>query len=104
MGRRIHAAWRVRLDVSLRKPVMRSIRLSLIVYFLLLFVVAMGAVSIFVYQTTAQTLLSKQASTDALIQAQYRDQCRELKAGLDSRLAYRARTLARRARFRDHLE
>jgi len=83
---------------------MRSIRLSLILYFLILFALAMGGVSWFVYQTTAQTLLGKQASTNALIQAQYRDQCKELKEGLDLRLKEQARTLAKRARFRDHLE
>ena len=38
---------------------MRSIRLSLMVYFLGLLAVALAAASVFVYQTAQQTLLSR---------------------------------------------
>ncbi len=77
---------------------MRSIRLSLIVYFLVLIAMALGGVSWFVYETSAHTLRDKQKSTKALIEAQYQDQCTEVSAALDRRLLSQARTLANKAR------
>jgi heavy metal sensor kinase len=84
---------------------MKSIRLSLIVYFLVLLAVALGAVSGFVYESTHRSLLSKkatlarllqdkEASTSKLVQTQYEDRCREERAKLDEALWSQARTLA----------
>ena len=73
---------------------MRSIRWSLIVYFLALVGVALGAVSWLVYRTTAQTLQDKEVSTAQLIESQFRDQCDEARAALDRRLLAQARGLA----------
>lgn len=73
---------------------MRSIRLSLIVYFLILLALALGAVSGFVYWTTAQTVAAKQQSTQELLLTQYEERCREERAKLDDALLYQARSLA----------
>ncbi|MSQ94521.1 MAG: HAMP domain-containing protein [Gemmataceae bacterium] len=50
---------------------MRSIRLSLIVYFLLLLTGALGAVSWFSYRTTAESLHERQHDAQKMIQTQY---------------------------------
>ena len=55
---------------------MRSIRLSLVVYFLVLLALALGAVSVLVFQTTHRTLLAKRDATRALLDAQYEERCR----------------------------
>ncbi len=73
---------------------MRSIRLSLIVYFLVLLALALGGVSWFVYRTTAQTLREKEVSSRNLIEARYLDQCEEETAALDSHLLRQAQNLA----------
>jgi heavy metal sensor kinase len=83
---------------------MRSIRLSLIGYFLALLALALGGVSWFAYQTTARALLGKQTSTASLIQAQYETRRDEMKTALDRHISEQAKILARKARFRDHLE
>jgi heavy metal sensor kinase len=83
---------------------MRSIRLSLIMYFLVLLTLALGGVAWFVNETTARTLQGRQASTRALIESQYQYQCREIRTALDLRILRQAQALARKARFRDHLE
>lgn len=77
---------------------MHSIRLSLIVYFLTLTALALGGVSWFVYQTTAQTLRDRKASTRDLIQAQYQNQCRDVTTDLDRRIRRQAQNLASMAR------
>jgi heavy metal sensor kinase len=77
---------------------MRSIRLSLIVYFLVLLAVALGGVSWFFYQATARTLRGKEASTRELIKTQYDLQCQDLKTALDHRIQHQAWTMARVAR------
>src|SRR5438552_17804107 len=84
---------------------MRSIRLSLIVYFLVLLTAALGAVSWFSYRTTEASLRERQDDAHTMIQAQFHDaqtmiqaQCvtREeaQRAELDRRLVAQARTLA----------
>src|SRR5262249_55421426 len=83
---------------------MRSIRLSLIVYFLVLLALALGGVSWFAYQTTAHALRAKQASTNDLIQRQYDDQCKLIRATMDERILDKAETLAKKVRFREYLE
>lgn len=78
---------------------MRSIRLSLIVYFMTILGVALGFVSFLVYQTADQVLLAKQEATAALIETQFQDSCQKEYAKLDDALLYQARTLARLAQF-----
>jgi len=75
----------------------KSIRLSLIVYFLGLLALAQGGVSLFVYQTSEATLRSKERSTRALLQARYENQCQTVHEEFDSRLLRRAQTLAQLA-------
>ena len=78
---------------------MRSIRLSLMVYFLGLLAVALAAASVLVYQTAGQTLREKQEATGQLIQAQYEESCKEEQARIDDGLLAEAQTLARLAQF-----
>jgi two-component system, OmpR family, heavy metal sensor histidine kinase CusS len=72
----------------------KSIRLSLIVYFLLLLGLALGAVSLFVYRITQQTLTARKEATRQLLMARYEDRCQEERAKLDKNLYDQARTLA----------
>jgi signal transduction histidine kinase len=84
---------------------MRSIRLSLIVYFLVLLTLALGGVSWFMYQTTAQALRGKQASTNDLIRTQYGEQRDQIQKALDNHLNRQAQALAKNARpSKDYLE
>lgn len=78
---------------------MRSIRLSLMLYFLLLLAVALGAVSSLLFHRTRIELLEKQQATLALLQQRYHDQCEELREKLDKELLFRAYTLAGVARI-----
>src|SRR6266480_3232702 len=73
---------------------MRSIRLSLTLYFLALLGVALGAASFVVYRTARETLEAKKAATEELIQAQYRERSREREARFDDKLYLQAQTLA----------
>ncbi len=82
---------------------MRSIRLSLTVYFLVLLALALGGASWFVYNTAGQTLREKRRSTAELVQAQYQERCREERDRLDKTLVAQAQTLGRLAQFQfDH--
>ena len=54
---------------------MKSIRLSLLVYFLGLLALALGSVSFFAYQTTQHRLSEHRQQTEQLIQAQYEERC-----------------------------
>ena len=78
---------------------MRSIRLSLTVYFLGLLAVALAAASVFVYQTAQQTLLSEQKARRQLIETQYTERGKEEESRLDADLLAEAQTLARLAKF-----
>jgi heavy metal sensor kinase len=78
---------------------MRSIRLSLVVYFLGLLALALGAVSVLVFQTTHRTLLAKRDATRALLEAQYRERCRKEEAKFDEALLYQAQTVLGLTRF-----
>ncbi len=77
---------------------MKSIRLSLVVYFLALIAVALGGVSWLAYQTTATTMQEKQASTERLIDEQFKAQCQEVRTALDRRILRQAQLLASKAR------
>ena len=77
---------------------MKSIRLSLIVYFLVLITGALGAISAVVYHTTARTLQERQAEARNLVAAQFADRRDEVYAALDKRVLRQAQTLATMAR------
>ncbi len=74
---------------------MKSIRLSLMVYFLGLLAVALFAASLLVYRTAERTLAAKEKATAELIQTQYRELCREEEERLDIALETQAKALAR---------
>jgi signal transduction histidine kinase len=73
---------------------MKSIRLSLMLYFLTLLAVALGAVSLLAYRNTQQTLLAKKVTTQELIQTQYQERCRKEELRINDELLGQARTLA----------
>jgi heavy metal sensor kinase len=72
----------------------RSIRLSLMIYFLALLGVVLAAVSVLVYRNAKETLLEKQAATVQLIDAQYQESCRKERERLEYALLAQARTMA----------
>src|SRR5207247_1256633 len=76
-----------------------SIRLSLMVYFLVLLAAALGTASLLVYRTARATLKEKENATGQLIQAQYRERCLEEENRLKEALLFQAQTLARLAQF-----
>jgi len=72
---------------------MRSIRLSLLVYFLGLLALALGAVSFLVYRSSKETLAEKNVATRKLIERQYEDLRAKERARLDEALLADARRL-----------
>jgi signal transduction histidine kinase len=78
---------------------MRSLRLSLTVYFLALSIAALGTAAAFVYGLATQTLEDKRRTTAKLIDAQYRESCRVEEARRDEALLFQAQTLARLTQF-----
>jgi heavy metal sensor kinase len=74
---------------------MRSIRLSLMVYFLALLGVALLTASLLVYGYAEQTLQAKQQAMEQLIAKQYDDSSEKKKKSLDDDLLAQARLLAR---------
>jgi heavy metal sensor kinase len=79
--------------------ILRSIRFSLLVYFLGLLTAALGVASLLVYQTAQRTLKDKEEAKRKLIQAKYEERCREENARLDSALLTQAQGLARRVQI-----
>ena len=90
---------------------MKSIRLSLTVYFLLLLAAALGAASLLVYRTTRSSLRSRQHATEELLQAKkttaaqllqarYDKDVEEQKSELDAALLSQARKLAGLVQFK----
>ena len=73
---------------------MKSIRLSLLVYFLLLLTAALSAVSWFSYQTTAQSLRQRKLDAEKMIVAQYDARCKARSAELDRQILRQARAIA----------
>jgi heavy metal sensor kinase len=76
----------------------RSIRLSLIVYFLFLLAATLGAVSWFAYQTTSQTLQAKEAGAKSYLDVEYKENCKKASADFDKKLVNHAYALVRMAR------
>jgi signal transduction histidine kinase len=79
---------------------MKSIRVSLLVYFLGLLALALGTASLLAYQTSYLTLQEKKAATEELINTQYEARCKEETDRLDKRLYDQAERLAQLVEFR----
>jgi signal transduction histidine kinase len=73
---------------------MRSIRLSLIVYFLVLLTAALGAVSWFSYRTTSQSLRERQHDSQKMIAAQCEARSQAVRTELDRRILRQAQMMA----------
>jgi heavy metal sensor kinase len=73
---------------------MRSIRLSLLVYFLALLAAALGVASVLAYRTAQRTLAEKKKAIETLIHTQYEERCREERQRLDEKLLQQAHALA----------
>jgi len=74
---------------------MKSIRLSLMVYFLALLAVALLAASLLVHRIADQTLQAKQEAMSQLIEKRYHERCEKETARLDADLLSQAQLLAR---------
>jgi heavy metal sensor kinase len=77
----------------------KSIRLSLLGYFLVLLAVALGAVSFLVYQITEQTLSAKEAVANKLLHEKNEKRLQEQHDKLDLMLLSQSRALARMVAF-----
>jgi heavy metal sensor kinase len=73
---------------------MKSIRLSLVLYFLVLLGLALLAVSWLVYRNTQETLRTKEANIEALLEQRLKADQEHKKEELDARMVRRAQTLA----------
>ncbi len=73
---------------------MKSIRLSLIVYFLVLLGLSLGAVSAVFYETSHRSLKAAEASKAKQLQTRYDQRCKDERAKLDTALLRRAQHLA----------
>jgi heavy metal sensor kinase len=83
---------------------MKSIRLSLVCYFLALLAAALGAVCWLAYRTATAALDERRQGSRHLVEAQYRAHCEEVSAGLDRRLLRQAQIAATMARPPIHIE
>ncbi len=83
---------------------MKSIRLSLVMYFLVLLTVALGAVCWLVYQTAAAALQERLEGSQHLVKEQYRAHCDEVLRGLDHRLSREAQRVGAMVRPPLHIE
>jgi heavy metal sensor kinase len=76
---------------------MRSIRLSLVVYFLVLLAVALGGMSLLAYQNTQRILRDNEAVRGELLETQYKQDCQREVNRLDNLLVTQARALGQQA-------
>jgi hypothetical protein len=76
---------------------MKSIRLSLVLCFLLLLGLALGTVSWFVYRTTKESLLDKERAAQKFFQEQFKIESQAAREVVDEHILQRAQTLARMA-------
>jgi two-component system, OmpR family, heavy metal sensor histidine kinase CusS len=74
---------------------MKSIRLSLMVYFLALLAVALLAASLLVYRNAEEYRDAEKKAMEQLIQTQYQDRCRDAQERLNNDLLSQAQLLAR---------
>jgi len=77
---------------------MRSIRFSLLVYFLGLVATALTVASLLVYRIAQRTLSDKEEAASKLIEAGYKERCEGARKRLDERLLGTAKSLAGRVR------
>jgi heavy metal sensor kinase len=77
---------------------MKSIRLSLIVYFLCLLALALGAVSAVVYETSHKSLMARETTARKQLRDRFQDRKAAEKDKLDKTLLRRVETLANLAR------
>ena len=78
---------------------MKSIRLSLMVYFLGLLALALGVASWLVYEIARETLQDKQRAAKSLVETQYKERCDEEKKRRDDQLLLEAQTLNKLVQF-----
>src|SRR5437868_1245151 len=78
---------------------MKSIRLSLIVYFLVLLALALGTASAFVYETTRNTLAGRKAALQTLLKEKHDHRVQEVRDQFDRDLLAQAWTLGSLAQF-----
>jgi signal transduction histidine kinase len=76
---------------------MRSIRLSLMLYFLLLWAAALGGVAYFCYQSTQEALAAKESSTVKLWEKQFEENRQRILDDFDKTLGSQTRALAKKA-------
>jgi heavy metal sensor kinase len=74
---------------------MKSIRLSLMLYFLGLLGLGLGAVSLLVYHTTQQTLMEKKSAMGQLLESHFQESSTEERDRLDQSLLTQATAIAR---------
>lgn len=75
---------------------MKSIRVSLIVYFLSLLVLGLGGVSVLAYRTAAETLADKEVSGREQVMSEYRARAKDLEEELDSAMVQKANKVVNR--------
>jgi signal transduction histidine kinase len=75
---------------------MKSIRVSLIVYFLALLVVSLGGVSLLAYRTAAQTLREKESNSQRLLDAEFQTRELDLRTDFDNALLRKAKLVVAR--------
>src|SRR5579884_1917430 len=73
---------------------MKSIRMSLVVYFLALLTVALGTASLLTYRSAQNYLEEKKKTTTELVIAQYQERCEKEKDRLNQELLHQAENLA----------
>ncbi len=78
---------------------MKSIRVWLLVFFLLLLAGALGAVSAYVYRLTQQTLAAKETNVQALLLARYEEKRRDYEDYFDQTILRQAQRLASMAQL-----
>jgi heavy metal sensor kinase len=78
---------------------MRSIRLSLTVYFLALLALALGVAFLVVYRTAYDTLQARRRTAEEQVHAQYKERCEEDGRRRDDALLHEAQELARLTQF-----
>src|SRR4051812_15499844 len=94
MGRGLHAPRRRRRGQPARRGRMKSIRLSLVVYFVVLEAAALAAASWLVYRTAEQSLQAEQKTSRELLLGKLTEARERTSQGLDGDLLNHARQLA----------
>src|SRR5256885_1999240 len=75
---------------------MKSIRVSLIVYFLALLLLGLGGVSLLAYRTTSDTMRDKEVSGKHYLETEYQTRERDLHEELDDQIRKKANYVIKR--------